>query len=225
MRSTATHAEGRAGKRRAGPFALACLASAALLACAGCSSCVVTPAPAAHEAAAAPAPQPTPTPELTDPTSGGLWRGRGNSEGVAQAWQQFTEGGRYRLAREADMRYPAAAAAKWGNDWRTNPPTFVYAWGRRNFDTEKDHLVVIVVDTTKAGPDNFGLVLFGFPDGGKGYQPYWVFRDRDLSRARLGAPSGYLSLSEASADGASFNTCDIVWNERRRRFVCVPLKD
>lgn len=202
------------------PALLPCLLCAALLACAGCRA----PRAAAPAPAAAAAPPPTPAPELTDPTGGGLRHGRGNSEGVEHAWRRFTADGRYRLARAADMRYPAAAYARWGNEWRTRPHTFVYAWGRPDFDTEKDHLAAIVVDTAKEGPDNFGLVMFSHPTGGEGYRPYWVLEGRDLSRARLSAPSGYLWLAEASADGASFSACDIVWKERRRRFVCVPTK-
>jgi hypothetical protein len=198
-------------------------ACAALLVCAGCAARDANnaPAPKEHPAASRSAPEPEPD----DPTSGGLGRGRGNSEGVEQAWRRFTEDGRYRLARAADMRYPAAADARWGNEWHSRPPTFVYAWGRPGFDTDKDHLVAIVVDTAREGPNNFGLVVFGWPAGGAGYRPYWVFEGRDLSRARLDAPSGYLSLSEASADGTSFSTCDIVWDARRRRFACVRLKD
>jgi hypothetical protein len=198
---------------------------AALLACAGCAPRAEY-TPAAAEVTAAPQAAPTPDPtDPTDPACCGIVRGRGDSEGVELAWREFTKDGRYRLARDEDMRFPEAALARMGPDRRAHTRPFVYAWGRRNFDTEQDHLAAIVVDTSRTGPDNFGLVMFSSPKGGKGYRPYWVFEGRDLSRTVLSAPSGYLMVSELSEDGARGNGCDIFWNERKRRFVCTPMKD
>jgi hypothetical protein len=200
---------------------LLCALSVMPLTYCGCKSQSTTTTPVTPQVAAAEA-QSKPTPAPSDPTCCGL--ASNNSEGVARAWQLFTRDGRYRLARPEDMLYPDAAREKLGHDWHAYTRPFVYSWGRRNFDTEKDHLAAIVVDTTADGSDRFGLVMFSAPAGGRGYEPHWLYKGRDLSRTILSAPSGYLFVSELADDGTFLNGCEVSWVKPRRQYVCKPMK-
>lgn len=165
--------------------------------------------------------QPTATPsEITDPTCCGLDY---NREGLAQAWHQFTESGQFRLARTDEMTFPESAKREWGSDWNSINQPFRYAWGKRGFDTDKDHLVAIVVDTTKSDAERFGLVIFSYPNNSKEYRPYWLYRNRDLSRMIILAFSGGLMLSEYNEDGTR-NSCDVFWNTKTKRYICKPMK-
>ena len=193
-----------------------CLLAAALCGCA-------RPAPEAGRSARpdAGAGAKADAPEITDPTCCGM--ASYNSEGVDAAWRKFTEGGRYRLARPDEMDFPQGAKAEYASDWKAASRTFSYAWGRRNFDTEKDHLVALVVDTTLDGPERFGLVIFSAPRGADEYRPYWLYRNRDLSRTMISAPSGHLMITDYKDDGTR-ESCDVFWNPKSRRYVCRPMR-
>jgi hypothetical protein len=193
-----------------------CLLSAVLCGCA-------RPAPEAKQLTAAPATEArADAPETGDPTCCGM--ASNNSEGVGEAWQKFTESGRYRLARAEEMNFPKSTWAEWASDLKAASRTFQYAWGKRGFDTEKDHLVALVVDTTRDGPERFGLVIFSAPRGADEYRPYWLYRNRDLSRTMIAAPSGYLMITDHKDDGTR-ESCDVFWKPNLKRYICKPMKD
>jgi hypothetical protein len=169
------------------------------------------------------APEPTATPsEITDPTCCGP-DGMRNIEGLARAWRQFTEGGRFRLARRDEMTFPESVKRERAGDWESVSRPFQYAWGKRGFDTDKEHLVAIVVDTTRDGPERFSMVIFSSPGGGNEYHPYWLYRNRNLSRTMISAPSGSLMLIEYNEDGTG-EGCDVFWDQKSKRYYCKPMK-
>ena len=185
----------------------------------GAESSHAAPAPTSKNAE----PQPTATPpEITDPTCCGLDKMR-NSEGVAQTWRQFTESGQFRLARRDEMNFPERVKREWASDWESVSRPFKYAWGKRDFDTDKDHLVAIVVDTTRNDPERFSMVIFSSLSGSNEYRLYWLYRNRDLSRTMISAPSGYLMLTEYLEDG-KHKGCDVFWNQKSKRYYCRPMK-
>jgi hypothetical protein len=162
-------------------------------------------------------PQPAVTPsEVTDPTCCGLDY---NHEGLPQAWRQFTENGQFRLARLDEMNFPESAKREWASDWKSINKPFRYAWGERGFDTNKDHLVAIVVDTKRNDPERFGLVIFSSPRNSKEYRPYWLYRNRDLSRMLILAFSGGLTLSQYDEAGSK-KTCNVFWNQKSKQYYC-----
>ena len=153
---------------------------------------------------------------ITDPTCCGL-RTAGN-KGIESAWRTFTNDGRYRLALKDDFR---ATARAFGADDPLNS-IFAYCWGRLGYDSHPDrwyHLAAIVVDTHHSGDDRFGLVIFSAPKDGDGsYQPYWLFRELDLSGMVVWTGSGDLMVAQYRDDGsrgASF----IHWDRRRKQYI------
>lgn len=108
--------------------------------------------------------------EITDPTCCGL--ASSNCEGLAEAWRKFTESGQFRLARTDEMNFPESVKRERATDWKSVSRPFQYAWGRRGFDTEKDHLVAIVVDTSRQDPERFSMVIFSCLSGSNEYRPY-----------------------------------------------------
>ncbi|HEX8177211.1 MAG TPA: hypothetical protein VF543_19135 [Pyrinomonadaceae bacterium] len=181
----------------------------------GAESNLASPASANKNAEAQPA---ATSSEITDPTCCGLDY---NREGIAQAWRQFTESGQFRLARASDMNFPDAAKREWGSDWEKINRPFNYAWGKRGFDTDKDHLVAIAVDTTRNDAERFGLVIFSSLSGSNEYRPYWLYRNRDLSRMLILASSGGLTLSEYN-EGGTRKSCDVFWDPQSQRYICKP---
>jgi hypothetical protein len=161
--------------------------------------------------------RPTATPsEITDPTCCGLGD---NREGLARAWRQFTEGGQFRLARAGEMNFPDSAKREWASDWESVSRPYQYAWGKRGFETDKDHLVAIVVDTRRSDAGRFSLVIFSSLTGSDEYRPYWLYRNRDLSRTMISAPSGHLMLAEYGEDGSK-KSCDVFWNPKSKQYYC-----
>ena len=79
------------------------------------------------------------------------------------------------------------------------------------------HLAAIVVDTARKDEKRFGLVIFSSPKSGDGsYQPYWVFRNRDLSRSVVWTGSGDLMLADYKDDGSREESF-VQWNRQLRR--------
>jgi hypothetical protein len=166
--------------------------------------------------------QPAATPsETTDPTCCGLDY---NREGIAQAWRQFTGSGQFRLARADETNFPESAKREWASDWKSVSQPFKYAWGKRGFDTDKDHLVAIVVETARNDSERFSLVIFSSLSGSNEYLPYWLYRNRDLSRTMISAPSGYLMLTEYNEDGSK-ESCDVFWNPKSKQYYCKPMNE
>ena len=153
---------------------------------------------------------------VSDPTCCGLMT-VGN-QGVDSAWHSFTKDGRYRLARKEDFKLAARA---FGSEGPLNS-IFAYCWGRIGYDPHPDrwnHLAVIVVDTHRTDDARFSLVIFSAPKSGDGtYQPYWLYRDRDLSRTVVWTGTGDLMVGEYRDDG-SRDVSFIHWDARRKQFV------
>jgi len=99
---------------------------------------------------------------------------------------------------------------------------FAYCWGRLGYDPYPDrfyHLAAIVVDTQRTDDARFGLVIFSAPKNGNGaYQPYWLYRDKDLSRTVVWTGSGDLMVGEYRDDGAR-DASFIHWDVQRKQFV------
>ena len=153
---------------------------------------------------------------VADPTCCGLMS-VGN-QGIDVAWHTFTKDGRYRLARKDDFKSPSRA---FGSDDPLNS-IFAYCWGRLGYDLNPDrwyHLAAIVVDTQRTDDARFGLVIFSAPKNGDGtYQPYWLYRERDLSRTVVWTGSGDLLVAEYRDDG-SRDVSFVQWNPLRKQFV------
>ena len=158
---------------------------------------------------------------LTDPTCCGLMT-VGN-KGIDVAWHTFTKDGRYRLARKDDFKSSARA---FGSDDPLNS-IFAYCWGRIGYDPHPDrwyHLAAIVVDTHRTDDARFGLVIFSAPKNGDGtYQPYWLYRERDLSRTVVWTGSGDLMVGEYKDDG-SRDASFVQWDRQRNQYVATALR-
>jgi hypothetical protein len=152
---------------------------------------------------------------VADPTCCGLTGGPG-TKGLDAAWRAFTNDGRYRLARKDDFKTSARASDDPFNS------IFAYCWGRLGYDTNADswyHLATIVVDTQKTDDARFGLVIFSAPKDGDGtYRPYWLYRERDLSRTVVWTGSGDLMVADYREDG-SRDVSYVQWDARRKQFV------
>ena len=139
-------------------------------------------------------------------------------QGIDVAWHAFTKDGRYRLARKDDFK---SAARAFGSDDPLNS-IFAYCWGRLGYDPYPDrfyHLAAIVVDTQRTDDARFGLVIFSAPKSGDGtYQPYWLYRDRDLSRTVVWTGSGDLMVGQYRDDGTR-DASLVHWDARRKQFV------
>lgn len=184
------------------------LTSMALCACHGPAA--VSQSPTSNETPIATPKQATDPPEMTDPT---CCDDTASAE-LKKAWLLFVKSGQYRLAGKQDMRDPEAMSHR----------PYAYSWGDLGFDTDASqsyHLAAIVVDTSrKEDDDRFGVVVFSAPRGEKGaYKPYWLLRNKDLSRAFFSGYSGYLELVINNRDGSP-GGCDIRWNNQLRRYSC-----
>lgn len=131
---------------------------------------------------------------------------------LALAWQHFIENGRYRLARAGDMDFSEAAKQ------RINASFSQWQAGY-TFDSE---LAVLVVDSSRDNGGRFGVVIFRPQFGRKtviAYTPYWLYRERNLSRAALDRVSGYLFV-HVFTDGESYKSCEVDWSKKNKQYVC-----
>jgi hypothetical protein len=154
---------------------------------------------------------------VSDPTCCGFAEGPG-SQGLDLAWHTFTGDGRYRLARKDDFKSGARA---FGSDDPLNS-VFAYCWGRLRYESHANQtydLAAIVVDTHRTDDARFGLVIFSSPRDGDGtYQPYWLYRARDLSRTVVWTGSGDLMVADYRDDG-SRDVSYVQWDARHKQFV------
>jgi hypothetical protein len=152
--------------------------------------------------------------EITDPTCCGLIS-VGN-QGIDKAWHQFIADGRYRLALKKDLKSPAR---EFGSNSLNS--IFAYCWGQLGYNSVKDHLAAIVVDTTRNDADRFGLVIFSAAGEGDGsYKPHWIYQVRDLSRSVVWTGSGDLMVADYNDDG-SREVSYVNWDKISRRFIAI----
>ena len=167
-------------------------------------------------ASAQPSPAQTPEPEyVSNPTCCGLLTA--HTQRIDAAWRTFTADGRYRLARKDDFKPPARA---FGSDDPLNS-IFAYCWGQLGYDgrSDRDHLAAIVIDTHRSDDARFSLVIFSVAKNGDGtYQPYWLYRNRDLSRTVVWTGSGDLMVADYRDDGSRVASL-VHWDAARKQFV------
>lgn len=205
------------GKVSAG---LRCASLAAAVLCACCSPQQASSgAPQQEAAARATAPQPSPAPAQLNPLSFGVGGGMARGD---EAWERFTADGRYRIARAGDFNFPEAA---WQRR-RVDLERYVAAPYVVN-DIDRDYrsrdAAVVVGDTTRDDAERFGLVIFTEPADGDGEtvpQPFWLYRDRDLSRTSIGWDSEGMALLHSRDDGTNA-VCHVKWDRQRRRYDCL----
>jgi hypothetical protein len=150
--------------------------------------------------------------DVSDPTCCGLLS-VGN-QGIDKAWHRFTADGRYRLALKEDLKGPARS---FGSDSLNS--IFAYCWGQLGYNSTKDHLAAIVVDTGRNDADRFGLVIFSAQKDGDGsYKPYWIYQTRDLSKSVVWTASGDLMVADYMEDG-SREVSYVRWDKQHRRYV------
>jgi hypothetical protein len=165
----------------------------------------------------APTPQQIATPEVNPlliGLEGGLPRGR-------EAWESFTADSRYRVARASDFNFSEAAMRSGGVDLKKGL-LFPYMTGDIDRDYRSRDVAVIIVDTKRNDAERFGLIIFTEPedgDSGSIPQPYWLYRDRDLSRTLLSWDSEGLNLRTYHDDG-SFTMCRVRWNRKQQQYLC-----
>ena len=183
----------------------------------GLSACA-TKAPQPAKAVAQTSATETPEAEYaSNPTCCGR-TGSVETQGIDLAWRTFTNDGHYRLARKEDFK-PAARAFRSDNPLES---IFAYCWGSLGYQSHANqsyHLAAIVVDTRRNDDARFGLVIFSSPKDGNGtYRPYWLYRDRDLSRTVVWTGSGDLMVANYRDDG-SREVSYVQWDGRRKQFV------
>jgi hypothetical protein len=82
-------------------------------------------------------------------------------------------------------------------------------------------LVALVVDIT-VNNGRFGIVIFRPRHGGDeivAYTPYWLYRERNLSRTALDRVSGYLFVHEFT-DGETYRSCEVYWSKNEKQYAC-----
>jgi hypothetical protein len=159
--------------------------------------------------------------DITDPSCCGL--SADANRGIDSAWESFTKNGHYRMALERDMRYSSAARdviarSEPSSEWNPLNHLFAYSWGHRGYDTDQDLLAAIVVDTSRNDDARFGLVIFAKPKRAT-YHPYWLYQNRNLSRAVVYQVSGALGVSDYHDDG-TYDNCWVTWSARQNTFIC-----
>jgi hypothetical protein len=167
------------------------------LAFSGCKSSTVTP-PSGVVVQEIDASKKVPeTLTLKDPAKETFWWEYHQSLG--KAWERFLQDGRYRLALPEDFNFSEAAKKsinKRGN-WQRDA-TEPYQFWCMGF-------VAIVVDTSKVGDNRFGLICFPEKwkeDGLVAQKPYWLFVNKDLSKAILSRASCHHWVFEYADDGS-----------------------
>lgn len=141
----------------------------------------------------------------------------------AEAWQQFTQDGRYRVARSDDFQIPELVMREHLNDpFFTNK--FSYVGGDFNRDGRQMDRAFIVVDTTTTVEERFALIVFNAPTDDKSLPSvHWVLKTRDLSKSVLSAATDVLSLTEYHEDGAG-DVCHVRWNKNQDQYSCEKTK-
>lgn len=171
-----------------------------------------------QEAAQTPTPQPSATPEEVNPLLFGVGGGMPRGD---EAWRRFMADGRYRIARASDFNFPEAARQSHERDlvmYLAAP----YVVNDIDRDYRSRDAAVIVVDTTRNDAERFGLVIFTEPEDGDGEtvpEPFWLYRDRDLSRTFIGWNSEGMNLRTYRDDG-TYTVCYVKWERRQQRYFC-----
>lgn len=143
-------------------------------------------------------------------------------ENIKSAWKDFVADGKYRLAQPFDMTFSEAAKAELPDQGRSPIIPYDYVWEDLGFNKRigDNHLAAIVVDTTKTGNDNFGLVIFSPVKNTKDtYDINWLYRDANLSKTIVNRASGELYVANYSDDG-SRKSCSVNWNQNLKKFEC-----
>lgn len=136
---------------------------------------------------------------------------------MLQAWQRFSEDGKYRLARPEDFNFSQAAKerlSKYDSMWfkRTKYPYIFGDIARANSSTD---LALIVVDTSKHTLDRFRIVIFNTTGPNTIPTSHWLLRGHDLSTSILGWAGNWPSLSRYNEDG-SVESFFINWDKQHR---------
>jgi hypothetical protein len=132
----------------------------------------------------------------------------GSDAKAAQAWKEFSNEGRYRIASKEDFKMSEDNYRPYGD-------------GNFNRDDEYFDFAVIVVDTVRTDALRFGVVIFNARQSRQGYdRPFWLYRERDLSRTSLNTSShGPLLVAEHLDDG-SINICVVKWSLQKKEYAC-----
>lgn len=144
-----------------------------------------------------------------------------NNPTALKAWLKFIEDGKYRAANGDDFKFSEAAKSKlrsmFEDQWypRINHPAITGNINRRH---EFKDLAVIVVDTERAGPARFGLVIFNVESNTEEtISVHWLFRSHDLSSAILDWHSNWPVLVFYGEDGSS-DPYYINWDNNSKRY-------
>lgn len=161
-------------------------------------------------------PQETPSQSSPDDLPAGLFN---QDERAAEAWRQFTVGGRYRIAKREDFHIPETVMKEHFNDpFFTNK--FAYVGGDFNRDGRLLDRAFIVVDTRTTSKERFGLVVFNAPTVEDNLPSiHWVKKDQDLSKSVLSAATDVLSLTEYDEDG-NHEVCNVQWDKKGAEYSC-----
>jgi hypothetical protein len=146
------------------------------------------------------------------------------NKNMEAAWKRFISSGQFRLACDSDADFSLdSAEPKTIEDYSIDKQSrSITNWGNWGYPkrVEEDHLAAIVVDTTRADTNRFGLVILSPPRTGKNeYDVNWLYRNHDLSRASVGMASGSVWVADY-APGGKKSLCWIVWNRSRKIFEC-----
>lgn len=200
-------------------FSLCCfyLLAAVLCACHAPQQASLSSGLPEQEAAQTRPVSPSATPEEINPLSFGLTGGVPRGD---EAWRRFIADGRYRVARASDFTFSEAARVKGGRDLEIGQASPYMAGDIKRDDDRFRDAAVIVVDTARDDAERFGLVIFAeSKDSETVPEPYWFYRDRDMSRTLLSWDSEGLNLRTYQEDG-TFTVCRVKWNQRQREYRC-----
>lgn len=138
-----------------------------------------------------------------------------------EAWQRFIQDGRFRMPEANSFKIPEAAKkdayARIDIETATTRPFII---GDVNHDGFYQDIALIVEDSTNTSNERFSVIIFNEPADGKTVpEPFWLYRDRDLSNTTLNWWSGGLSIRTYNDDG-KYSLCYVNWDAKTKTYSC-----
>lgn len=145
-----------------------------------------------------------------------------NIEWMKETWKIFIAEDRYCIPNAQQFTIPEAAydddAMRRSLEAMVRHP---YTYGSFTKDLLNQDFIAIVIDKTLPPPNNFSVVIFPEPKDSKTIpEPYWLFKNQDLSRSTVGGASNMIIIKSYSEDGSPKKGCFVNWNEKQKQPSC-----
>jgi hypothetical protein len=120
-------------------------------------------------------------------------------KGMLRAWSRVPNNHTYRVAQTSDSESP-----------------IIRDYG----EIAGAHgLVTLIVDKTVLGPNRMSLIVFIKRPNNRS-DIFWIYRDMDLSKYKIGRSSGDIFVEEAPQIDGSKYLCEIRWDKKDKKWGC-----